>query len=261
MRGARIADDFLAIADDDLAGVGQVVAHDAFDQRRLAGAVLAEERVERPGLDLQRDLIERDELAEALGHVDRFDAECCGRGRLAHEIASMSFVEVGDGAEHAALHLDHLDGVVVVALVGRAAAILQQQALEAAVVGFAHGGVDAYVGGDAGEHDVVDAAQPQHQLEVGGAERALAGLVDDRLAVARRELGNDLPARLAAHQDAAARPGIADAGADLPRAPALVRRQVGEVGAVAFAGVEDVEAGRAHGGKRALDRLDRRAGE
>ena len=87
-----------------------------------------------------------------------------------------------------------------------------------------------------------DAARAQHQLEVGGAERALARLVDDRLARQRRELGDDLPARLAAHQDAAARPGIADAGADAARAPALVGRQVGEVGAMALAGVDDVVA-------------------
>ena len=40
-----------------------------------------------------------------------------------------------------------------------------------------------HIGGDAGEDDVGDAALAQHQLEVGGAEGALAGLVDDRLAV------------------------------------------------------------------------------
>ena len=77
----------------------------------------------------------------------------------------------------------------------------------------------------------------------------------------RLELVDDLPARLAAHQDAAARARIADAGTDLTRAPALVGRQIGEIGAMALAGVDDVEALGARGGKRALDRLDRRAGE
>ena len=101
----------------------------------------------------------------------------------------------------------------------------------------------------------------QHQLEIGGAERALARLVDHRLAGERRELGNDLPARLAAHQDAAARARIADAGADLLRAPALVGRQVGEVGAMAFARMDDVPARLARGGQQLLDRLDRRAGQ
>ena len=124
-------------------------------------------------------------------------------------------------------------------MVGRAAAVRQQQALEAAVVGLAHGGVHADVGGDAGEDHVADAARAQDQLEVGGAERALAGLVDDRLAGQRRELGDDLPARLAAHQDAAARARVADAGADALRAPALVGGQVGQVGPMALAGVDD----------------------
>ena len=273
VRGARIADDLLPVVDHQLAVVGLVIAHDAFDQRRFAGAVLAEQRVERAGPDLQRNLVERGELAEALGHVDRFDAEgflhavgdgsrrADQRGHLAHAMASMNFAESDTAPNTPPCILTILMRVVVIAPVGGAAAILQQQAFEAAIVGLAHGGVHADVGGDAGQHDVLDAAQAQHQFEIGGAERALAGLVDDRLAVARRQLGNDLPAGLAAHQDAAARPGIADAGADLPRAPALVGGQIGEIGAMAFAGVDDVEALGARGGERALDRLDRRAGQ
>ena len=168
--------------------------------------------------------------ADAASPIELMAAPRCSARELRHR------------AEHAALHLDHLDRGDVVAGVGGAAAVLQQQALEAAVVGLAHGRVHADVGGDAGEDDVVDAARAQDQLEVGGAERALARLVDDRLARQRRELGDDLPARLAAHQDAAAGPGIADAGADLPRAPALVGGQVGQVGPVALARVDDVVA-------------------
>src|ERR1700761_1896660 len=75
-------------------------------------------------------------------------------------------------AEHAALHLDHLQRGIMVALVGGAAAVLDQHAFKAAVVGLAHGGVNADVGGDAGQHDVFDAAHPQQQFEIGGAERA-----------------------------------------------------------------------------------------
>src|SRR3569832_2807082 len=145
-------------------------------------------------------------------------------------------------AEHAALHLDHLDGVVVVVLVGRAAAIFHQHAFEAAIVGFAHGGVNADIGGEAGEHDILDAAHAQQQFEVGGAERSLAGLVDDGFAGARIEIRNDVPARLAAHENATARAGIADAGAAQARAPALVGRQIGKVGTMSFAGVDDVIA-------------------
>src|SRR5882757_3497367 len=61
-------------------------------------------------------------------------------------------------AEDTALHLDHLDRGQMIAVVGRTAAILQHHAFIAAVIGLAHGGVDADIGSDAREHDVVDAA-------------------------------------------------------------------------------------------------------
>src|SRR5208282_1457246 len=80
-----------------------------------------------------------------------------------------------------------------------------------------------------------------------------------RLTLARLKLRDDFPTGLAAHQNAAARSGIADTGTDLPRAPALVCRQVGEIGAMAFAGMKDMEAIGARRSKRAPDRLDRRA--
>ena len=66
-----------------------------------------------------------------------------------------------------------------------------------------------------------DPALAQDQVEVGRAERALAGLVDDRLAGQRRQLRDDVPARLAADQDPAARPRVADADAPFP----CVRRE------------------------------------
>ena len=52
---------------------------------------------------------------------------------------------------------------------------------------------------------------------------------------------------------------IADAGADAARAPAFVLGQVGEVGALAFAGAKHVKAALPHGGEHAPDRFDRRA--
>ena len=103
----------------------------------------------------------------------------------------------------------------MITFVGRAAAVFKQHTLETAVVGLAHGGVNANVGGDPGQHDVIDPAQAQHELEIGCAERAFARLVDDRFALMRCKVGDDLPTGLAAHQNAAARPRIADAGADL----------------------------------------------
>ena len=54
----------------------------------------------------------------------------------------------------------------------------------------------------------------------------------------RRQLRNNLPARLAADQNFAAGPRVADAGADLPGPPAFVGRQIRKVGPVAFPGVD-----------------------
>jgi len=125
-------------------------------------------------------------------------------------------------AKHAALHLDHLDGGQMVAGVGRAAAILQQQTLEAAVVALAHRRVHADVGGDAGQHDVLDPFRAQDQFQIGGAERTLARLIDDDLARQRLQFVDDLPTGLAAHQDLAAGAGVADTRADAARPPALV---------------------------------------
>ena len=124
------------------------------------------------------------------------------------------------------------------------AAVGQHDAAIAAVVGLAHGGVDADFGGDAGDDQIVDAAILQREIEIGGVERALAGLVDHRLAVDRIKLGDDVVAGLAAHQDAAHRTGVADA---LARRAALDlgRRRVGQIGPVALAGMDDQQAGRA----------------
>ena len=176
-----------------VAVVGLVIAHDAFDERALAGAVLAEQRMERAGrtfIDTSSSAANSPKrLVMAIASTPKvFLPRSAWEARRRDEVAIRSrddldeFCRIANRAEHAALHLDHLERVVVIAFVGRAAAILQQQAFEAAVVGLAHGGVHADVGGDAGQHDVVDAAQAQHQLKIGGAERALARLVDDRLA-------------------------------------------------------------------------------
>ena len=48
-------------------------------------------------------------------------------------------------------------------------------------------------------------------------------------------------------------------GADLPRPPLLVRRQIGEIGAMALAGMDNVKALAAHHREQPLDRLDRGA--
>jgi len=66
----------------------------------------------------------------------------------------------------------------------------------------------------------------------------LARLVDDRLARQRIEFGNDVVTGLAAHQDAAHRARVADARGELTSG-FLRRRQIGKVGAMTLAGVDD----------------------
>ena len=76
--------------------------------------------------------------------------------------------------------------------------VLDEQAVEAAVVGLAHRRLHAHLGRDAGEQQMRDAALAQVRRQGGGVERALAGLVDDDLAGQRAQLGDDVVARLAA---------------------------------------------------------------
>src|SRR6516225_8216143 len=75
VRLARIVDLDLPAVDDHLAARRLVEAHDAFDEGRLAGAVLAEEGVQGARLHLDRHVLERDQRTEDLGHADRLEAD------------------------------------------------------------------------------------------------------------------------------------------------------------------------------------------
>src|SRR5580693_3343320 len=59
----------------------------------------------------------------------------------------------GHPAEDAALRLDHLEPHLLELRKVRADAILRHEAVVAAVVGLAHGGIDADFRGDAGHHE------------------------------------------------------------------------------------------------------------
>ena len=65
---ARVGDVPNLARDPDLSRVRVIVAHQALDERALARAVLAEEGVEGPGIEADRDLVEREQGAEPLGH-------------------------------------------------------------------------------------------------------------------------------------------------------------------------------------------------
>ena len=138
------------------------------------------------------------------------------------------------------------------------AAVGEHDAAIAAVVRLAHRGVDADFGGDAADQQVLDAEVAQQRVKVGRVERALAGLVDDRLAFERIELGDNVVARLAADQDAAHRPGRADAHRGMP-AFDLGFRGVGKIGAMSLAGVDDQHVGCSRSVEHGLAGRDRAA--
>ena len=168
------------------------------------------------------------------------------------------FCGVGDPAEDAPLGLDHFQaGLLEFREIGTDA-ILGDDAVVTAVIRLAHGGVDAHLGGHAGDDEVFHSAMLKDGMKIGGVECALTGLVDHGLVGKRVELGNDVVAFLPADEDAPHRPGITDGGGAAP-ADFLCRRQIGKIGAVAFAGVDDLQAGGAPCGEQGFVWLDRAA--
>ena len=150
----------------------------------------------------------------------------------------------------------------MVAAVGRAAAILEQQALEAAIVGLAHGGVHADVGGDAGQGEVVDAALRRISSRSVAQNEPLPGLSMIGLAGAAASSSGMIS------QPGSPRTRMRPQGPGSPM-PAPMRRERQRL----LAGRSD-RSGRwpsrvwmivvalcAQGRERALDRPDRRAGE
>ena len=120
-------------------------------------------------------------------------------------------IRAGYPAENPALRLDHRQsGLVELREIGTAA-IAEHDAAIAPVVGFAHRRVDADLGGDAANDQRLDCVILQNQGEIGLEERALAGLVDHRLAGRGIKLGNDLVTGLAANENATHRTRRANA--------------------------------------------------
>src|SRR5208282_4331822 len=143
-----------------------------------------------------------------------------------------------DPAKDTALRLDHAQPHLLKLREIRADAIGDDDAVVAAVVCFAHRRIDTDLGGNPADDQLGDAAVLQHRVEVGGVKCALARLVDDGFARPRVQFGDDVMSGLAAHQDAAHRTRVADAGGK-PASRLLRRRQIRKVGAMTLAGVDD----------------------
>src|SRR5262245_5131132 len=81
---------------------------------------------------------------------------------------------------------------IVQSLARRAASVLDQQATIATVRGVARRTLDARVGRDPGEDELLDPPRAQQPLETRLVKRAHRGLVEDRVARSWRELVQDL---------------------------------------------------------------------
>ena len=82
LRGVLGAVDlYLLAVEDDLAAVRHVDPGDALDQRRLAGAVITDERHHLAGANLEVDLRERLDRAEALRDPPQLEERSGSRGR------------------------------------------------------------------------------------------------------------------------------------------------------------------------------------
>src|SRR5215475_1108265 len=95
-------------------------------------------------------------------------------------------------AEDSALGLDHGEGGLLELGEVRGHAVLEDEAIVAAVVRLADAGVDADLRGHAAHDELRDGAVLENRVEVRRVEGALARLVDDRLAGYRRELLDDV---------------------------------------------------------------------
>src|ERR1700686_4440955 len=84
--------------DDDITGIRQMIAHDAFDEGAFPSPILAQQRVKGAGFEFEGDVVIRDEGAEPLGDVDKLKS---GRPRIGgtrgHEIAEMKEPEAATG--------------------------------------------------------------------------------------------------------------------------------------------------------------------
>ena len=72
-RVARAPEMHRLAVDQDLAGARAIDPGEDLDQRRLAGAVVAEEAMHLSGMDLDVDVAKRDDRAEMLRHAAKLD--------------------------------------------------------------------------------------------------------------------------------------------------------------------------------------------
>src|SRR4029079_4762152 len=168
---------------------------------------------------------------------------------------------IGHGSEDTTLHRDHLQRGAIIAVIGRASTIGEHQTLIAAIVGIAHRGVNANVGGDSTKHDVLNSAPAKKKIQICRIEGSFSRLVDNRFAFERRQFRYDFPAWLTTNENLSARPLVADTGTDALAAPSFVCRQVRQIRTMALTRVHDMKSFRAGLAKNTLNWPNWRARE
>jgi hypothetical protein len=73
MRVTRMMYGSLLRVDEDMSSIGSVIAHQALDERALAGAVLTQQRMYAASAKFDSHLIERAQKPKGLAEVDNFD--------------------------------------------------------------------------------------------------------------------------------------------------------------------------------------------
>src|SRR6266404_5950678 len=148
----------------------------------------------------------------------------------------------GYPTEDSTLSLDHRQsGLVKLREVG-CAAVRQDNAAEASVVGLTHRRIDTDLGGDPANQQCFDAAVAQYQLKVGLAEGALTRLVDNRLTGNRIKLRNDVVAGFATYKNSTHRSGSPDPQCCIATLD-LQARRVGQIRSMALARMDNRDPG------------------
>lgn len=89
-------------------------------------------------------------------------------------------------------------------LAGRGA-VLQDDTVETAIIGLAHGGRNAHIGSHAGNDQVLDPFVPEKEFKISVCKCAATRFVDDRLSWDRVELVNDIVPYFPTDQETAER--------------------------------------------------------
>src|SRR6185437_8573788 len=83
---ARIANRDGTAAKRNLPFVGEIISHDAFDERALAGAISSKQRVHCAGANDHRDVVERQQRTEPFGYPRDRKSRCLRAARCRRHI-------------------------------------------------------------------------------------------------------------------------------------------------------------------------------